>query len=283
MKSDPQIFRLRWAMLPVMAASVFFLFFEPTWRLAHNAVAKAFHGASGPLVLAGEWLVPMLVGLLVCYPMTRVYGRRATLAALAAAVAASGYFVWRFSGASLTGPLVLCVSVPLFAAVAQRALADEPQLAWVSDGASHAGTLPPAKLAWALLPLLAIAFFALHDLVQDPAIELAFAPTSRMGERLGMLAVSVVKPFLVAWPIAWVCALVYGRRAAWVGALVALPTAGRWAWLYLASAHLPWVKAAYSVELLGLVLFLPLIAARMQRRLGDGKLLLAPTTTPPPA
>ena len=135
----------------------------------------------------------------------------------------------------------------------------------------------------AVAGMLVIAFFALHDLVQDPAIELAFAPTSRMGERRGMLAVSVVKPFLVAWPVACVCALVYGRRAAWVGALVALPTAGRWAWLYLASAHLPWVKAAYSVELLGLVLFLPLIAARMQRRLGDGKLLLAPTTTPPPA
>ena len=278
--------RLRWVMLPVLAAALFVPFYEGLYRLARWALDGGFDGAAGGLYFAGQALVPLLVALLACYPLARLYAGQAMAAGAIIGVSIAAYLLSQFTFDDpamvtvLLAPLELCLLMPLMAGVAQRSFRDGPHLAWRARGEGVSGERAPVRLAWVLLPLLGLGFFMLHDVVQPLAMDLAVLSPSPTMERAAMLVASPAGPALVALPVAYAAACLYGRRASWIGALIVLPTVWKWAAYYLSLSPLPTTRIVFALEVLGLALFVPLFAAWIASRLGDGGLVLVPPSRP---
>lgn len=276
----------RWlalALLPSLAAALYFVNQEILYAPVRLANARDFDATSTILLFMAFVVGPMLTALVFAYPLARVYARRA--AAVAGLVVAFPTIADALherlhdpvGNASLVlASGLLAVFVPVVAALAARALAGSRLVvACPAADASGDEALPgtePRALRWVLLPLLAIAFFILRELIQGVAWDIAMLPVNPTLERAGLFAAAVVGPAGVALLLAYPVARIYEHRAAWVGFLVSLPTAVFWASTYLAQARLPLVKVMNWINLVGLVVMLAVAAWVVWRRLGGSRL-----------
>lgn len=287
MIKDDDLTLFRWGAMPTIAAAMAFLCFDSVHRLSVYALDHQFQALSAPLYYVGQVGVPVLVALVVCYPLAAIYGRWAALGAFGSAASGAVLLQWILSGFEWAAPAlplsfaVLCAVTPLLADQARRAMVGGAQLAWLDENDKAAAVArEPTVLGWVMLPLLACAFFSLHDVLQPMVMDVAFSPTSPSLERSGLLLGSVVGPALAALPVTYVAARLYGRNARWMGLAASLPAALYWAVAYLGKPHLPLVTIAFALEVLGLLLWIPFMVWRTQRLLSGARLMFVPASQP---
>jgi hypothetical protein len=281
----------RWlavTLLPALAAALYMVNTEITYAPVRFANARGFDTLSMIAVLLVFVIGPLLTTLVFAYPLARVHARHAAVAGLVIAFPTVAYAIHD----RLFHPLenlslvllfaLLTVFVPAAAAQAGRALAGSKLVVAQSrDGEMPMRAAEPRALQRMLLPLLAIAFFILREVIQPIVIDIALLPDTRAIELTCLLAAALFGPGLVALLLAYPVARLYGRHAWWVGAIVAFPTACRFAYTRFGTPHLPFVKIVHGVEFACLVVLLPLAAWIVQRRLTGSRLVIVPAAHEP--
>ena len=268
-------------LLPVLAAAMFMVQLETQLFFVRNArAATPGEYELGPL-FTGFLVAPMIVGLVFCVPLARLYPRRTLLAAIAICLPSVLYLAGTdFEGASslFAFGLPLLLAVPGAAWAANHALAGS-QLAVTEVGEVQAGASPRVLLVL-LLPLIAMGLFILHEILQYRLLDVGMLPTSSAWKRAGMLVASVVAPALLAILFAYPIARCYGRHAGWLGAAIALPTAIHWLQgVFDGTLTQPFSIAAFVLGAAMLCLLMALAAFWMRARLRTTRLLIAPGPT----
>jgi hypothetical protein len=267
----------RWlavSLLPVLAAAMYMVNTEVDYLPVRLAHARHYDGLSSAAVLLGMFLGPVVTALLFAYPLGRVYARHAALAALAIIAPTVAYGMdGRFDDLVDNFPLVITFAslvmwMPIVATLAARAMA-RSRLAVASEPLP--GIAPIALKGW-LLPLLAIGFYILRDLVQPVAWDLAVMPVDHTVERASLLVMALLGPALVALVLAYPVARIYERHAVRVGLVVAAPTALYWAKDLASDSHTVVGWIIFAIHIASLAALLAVMAGVVRHRLGESRL-----------
>lgn len=293
----------RWlalTMLPVLAAAALMVDMEVqkrAWDIGSRPDIREIAQAGE---LFGSLAGPFIVALLFCYPIARLYGRYASLAAVLIALPSGAYDVLSTMPQATfirvlfaTEALFLVLFMATNAWLARRALAGSRLALLIQSDAKTgdaANTLTPLaaprKPMIVLLPFLAVAFFIVHDLVGSWGWDIAFDLNAGTPRRVGFLAAGLIIPTMVALVLAYPIARLYRRRAAAIAVLVSFPTVWNWSSFYL--RHPPrsrYLMSGDAMEMVLLSVLVALAAWLIHRKLGDSRLVLvhdpAKTSTPP--
>jgi hypothetical protein len=277
------IFWLRLTMLAPLAGALYVVDNEmkiAAWRLAEGSVAGGLPFLG--LVL-GLFLGPLVTALLFAYPTTRLYARYSVAASalLCLPIVLDSIFVRIGFDPFLKFVLIvqvlgLCISLAAIAWLANREMADS-RLVIVDRVPSQPDSSNPAAPRWlslVLIPMLALGFFLIDDLVQRVVWDIGFMGHSQAFDRAGLLVGAIIAPALLAMAFAYPLARLYGRRAAVVAMLISAPTISHRVLGYLEDVHTPFVVAAFTIQPLALTVLVPLAAWKTNRKLGSSRLAI---------
>lgn len=283
---------LRWFRLMLLPALALAL-----WDLDDKVQSFVWHIAAKPevgeLVLAGQLLGcllgPIITASLFAYPIARLYPQNAKAVSLLATLPTV------LSGLSflLDAPvdsaflyivqlIWLCIFMPVAASLVHRELAGSQLLVAKlpariespGTGSGQAALPAPRWLLLYLLPILAVALLIAHGWLQFRAFDVAFIVRAREFQLPLLILAAVVAPALTASAFAYPIARSYGRHSAMAGLVICAPASLYWTFVHLPEVQLPWTVAAYTIVVVSLLVFFPLAAEIVRRRLGDSRLVV---------
>ncbi|MFT3805719.1 hypothetical protein [Arenimonas sp.] len=276
---------LKLTMLPILAATAFCIDFEIQHRLARFGFDSDFDAYSSHLVMFGKLVAPFLAALAIAYPVARLYGRNWLLASMGIALLFLTVHVDSFFDREDLGGFVIMMVTPFWFALFLAALSaglhramHESRLvvAPMQESEDARDLADPTALKLMLLPIFVVGLFLIHDFWQPFVQKIGFLPTTRTGDRVGMLCAGFVGPALLALLVAPAVARIYGRHALVVGAIVPLLTTGWWVLAYLREDWSFYVRAMYLTEILTLTVGLPIVAWWAARRFKGTRLAVDP-------
>jgi hypothetical protein len=233
--------------------------------------------------LLGSLVGPAVTATLFAYPIARLYSRYSSVVSAIVIVPVVVSAMPVLDGASvdvgvLYGVQVLSLCALLITAttLAHRALGSSRLiLASAIEKVEVGGTgkcVPAYALEFTLLPILAVALFAVHDWVQFFVFDIAFMPRARSLQLCGLMLAAFVGPISTALAFGYPIARTYGRFCAVAGALISAPTSLYWAVAHLQGLALSWLFAAYFVVLVSLIALVPITAALILQNVGVWRL-----------
>lgn len=277
---------LKLAVLPFLAGAAFCVDYELQVRIAHFALANRGDPLGILMVGTGKVCGPLLAAGLVAYPIARMFEKHWALACLALVLTISWFYIktyWIDDGdpigaaVMMTTPLLFALLVPALARGAYLWIQDSQLVLTQSRKDDTMGELvDPRALKLLLLPIFAIGLFLIHDFWQPTMHAIGFLPTTRTGDRIGLMCAAFLGPALLASLAAFPIARIYGRWALLVGVLVPMLTTGWSLRAYLASEHSVFVGRAQIIEFSMLALLTPLLAWWLARRWKGSGLMIFP-------
>jgi hypothetical protein len=273
---------LKLLLLPVLAATAFCVDWELNQRIATAYFVNGVSEDSAAMIVWGHMLGPLLAAVFIAYPLARIYEADWKLACVGIVVPILGFYLDMLGGPGepieaiplLIGPVLFAIFVPALAATAHRAM-PASRLVVSNFDAPHAAARSPLALRLLLLPVLVVGFFIFRSTLQSALFDIGFLPTTRTGDRIGMLLASVLGPALLALYFAFPIGRIYGRHAFVVGAIVP-SIALLWHRHMLTDYHLPWVGFAYALHLGALAGLPPLAAWWIAPRFFQTRLAIQP-------
>ena len=188
---------LKLAVLPFLAGAAFCVDYELQVRIAHFALANRGDPLGFLMVGTGKVCGPLLAAGLVAYPIARMFEKHWALACLALVLTISWFYIktyWIDDGdpigaaVMMTTPLLFALLVPALARGAYLWIQDSQLVLTQSRKDDTMGELvDPRALKLLLLPIFAIGLFLIHDFWQPTMHAIGFLPTTRTGDRIGLI------------------------------------------------------------------------------------------------